>query len=118
MIEGLDLEKIIPGHLESGWELDKEADLAHNRKYLDLFATKIAYAKKQPGVKEVYDTFEAAFPECKANLGFFLGKLSNQVGPDFLRTMPKLTCSSVRRRRREMGGEPPPRHRRAPSRRS
>lgn len=53
--------------------------MAHNRKYLDLFATKIAYAQKQPGVKEVYETFESAFPDCKANLDFFLGKLSNQV---------------------------------------
>ncbi|KAK4052236.1 hypothetical protein OIO90_004458 [Microbotryomycetes sp. JL221] len=82
LIDGMEIEKIIPGHLESGWELDRDADMAHNRKYLDLFATKIAYAEKKATKDDIYQTFEKAFPDCKANLGFFLGMLSNTHGSD------------------------------------
>jgi hypothetical protein len=34
LIDALHPAKVIPGHIESGWELDAQADLAHNRKYL------------------------------------------------------------------------------------
>ncbi|KAK6441808.1 hypothetical protein LTR95_001947 [Oleoguttula sp. CCFEE 5521] len=80
LIEALKPEKVIAGHLESGWELDAKADLAHNRRYLDLFAEKITYAKKKPQVDELFQTFKAAFPDADQNLDFFLGHLSNQFG--------------------------------------
>ncbi|KAK1076834.1 hypothetical protein LTR48_008967, partial [Friedmanniomyces endolithicus] len=78
--EGLRPEKVIPGHIEQGWELDAKADLAHARKYLQFFAEKVTYAKKKPGVDELYKTFKDAFPEADKNLDFFLGHLSNQFG--------------------------------------
>jgi len=59
---------VIPGHIEQGWELDAKADLAHARKYLQFFAEKVTYAKKKPGVDELYKTFKDAFPEA----GMFL----------------------------------------------
>ncbi|KAK6439442.1 hypothetical protein LTR95_004349 [Oleoguttula sp. CCFEE 5521] len=80
LIEALKPEKVIAGHLENGWELDAKADLAHNRKYLDLFAEKITYAKKKPQVDELFQTFKDAFPDADQNLDFFLGHLSNQFG--------------------------------------
>ncbi|KAK4046660.1 hypothetical protein OIV83_005943, partial [Microbotryomycetes sp. JL201] len=82
LIDGLEIEQIIPGHLESGWTLDREADMAHNRKYLDMFATKITYADKKSTAKDIYATFEKGFPDCKANLDFFLGMLSQTHGSD------------------------------------
>lgn len=63
LIGALQPSKIIPGHLESGWEPDAKADLEHNRKYLDLFSEKITYAKKKPGVDELFQTFKEAFPQ-------------------------------------------------------
>lgn len=53
LIDSLEPSKIIPGHMESGLPLSRDEDLAHNRKYLDLFATKIIYADKKPAVHEV-----------------------------------------------------------------
>ncbi|TKA41805.1 hypothetical protein B0A54_08231 [Friedmanniomyces endolithicus] len=61
--EGLRPEKVISGHVEQGWELDAKADLAHARKYLQFFAEKVTYAKKKPGVDELYKTFKDAFPQ-------------------------------------------------------
>ncbi|KAK0921674.1 hypothetical protein LTR57_008471 [Friedmanniomyces endolithicus] len=78
--EGLRPEKVIPGHIEKGWELDAKADLAHARKYLQFFAEKVTYAKEKPGVDELYKTFKDAFPQADKNLDFFLGHLSNQFG--------------------------------------
>ncbi|GME29281.1 putative metallo-beta-lactamase domain protein [Neofusicoccum parvum] len=80
LIESLNPAKIIPGHIEEGWTLDAKADLAHNRKYLQLFKEKITNAPKQPSVDEIYKTFKDAFPEADKNLDFFLGHLSNQFG--------------------------------------
>ncbi|RAK74208.1 MBL fold metallo-hydrolase [Aspergillus fijiensis CBS 313.89] len=72
--------KLIPGHLEEGWSLDCAADLAHTRRYLDVFAEKVTYAATQPGVQELYDFFRDEFPQCRENLEFFLGHLANQFG--------------------------------------
>ncbi|GAA6001937.1 MBL fold metallo-hydrolase [Rhodotorula paludigena] len=82
VIEGLEVERIIPGHLESasGLELDAEADMAHNRKYLDMFATKITYAEKKSTIPDLRQAFAEAFPQCKANHDFFLGMLSKTFG--------------------------------------
>lgn len=63
LIEALNPAKIIPGHLEQGWELDAKADLAHNKKYLDLFAQKIMRAQKKPAVDDIYQSFKSAFPQ-------------------------------------------------------
>lgn len=60
--------------------MDAAADLAHNRKYLDLFAETITFAKQKPAVEELFQTFKNAFPQADKNLGFFLGHLSNQFG--------------------------------------
>lgn len=80
-IESLGAEKIIPGHLEPGWEMDPVKDLAHMRKYLDLFQDKIlSQAPQKPPVDDIYNTFQSAFPEADKNLDFFLGHLSNQFG--------------------------------------
>ncbi|BDD62980.1 hypothetical protein MPDQ_002382 [Monascus purpureus] len=80
LITLLDPIKIIPGHLERGWELDAQADLAHTKKYLKLFAEKVTYAKTKPKVQDLFDFFKNEFPQCKENLDFFLGHLSNQYG--------------------------------------
>ncbi|BGP37605.1 hypothetical protein JCM10449v2_001522 [Rhodotorula kratochvilovae] len=111
VIEGLEVETIIPGHLESasGLALDAEADLAHNKKYLDLFATKITYAERKAPIKDLYASFRDAFPECaclptrssrrlttsrvrrcKANHDFFLGMLSKTYGEGGERAPPSL----------------------------
>lgn len=63
LIEALRPDTIIPGHMEQGWQPDAKADLAHNRKYLDLFAQKITNASKKPSVNELYQTFKDAFPQ-------------------------------------------------------
>ena len=60
---GLRPEKVIPGHLENGWQPDAAADLAHMRKYLQFFAEKVTYAKQKPSVDELYKTFKDAFPQ-------------------------------------------------------
>ncbi|KAF7177636.1 hypothetical protein CNMCM7691_005997 [Aspergillus felis] len=80
LISALKPVKVIPGHLEPGWELDAEADIAHTQKYLDLFAEKVTYAPTKPQVQDLYDFFKNAFPQCQQNLDFFLGHLSNQFG--------------------------------------
>ncbi|KAB2580840.1 hypothetical protein DBV05_g434 [Lasiodiplodia theobromae] len=80
LIESLQPAKIIPGHIEEGWELDAEKDLAHNRAYLQLFKEKIQEAPKKPSVDDIYNTFKEAFPAADKNLDFFLGHLSNQFG--------------------------------------
>jgi len=80
LIDSLKPEKVITGHLEAGWTLDAKADLAHNRKYLELFTEKISTAARKPTVDEIYSTFKDAFPQADKNLDFFLGKLSNQFG--------------------------------------
>lgn len=66
--------------MEAGWELDSLGDISHTRKYLDLFGNKVTYAPRKPQVQELYDYFRDAFPQCKENLDFFLGHLSNQFG--------------------------------------
>ncbi|OJD36604.1 metallo-beta-lactamase domain protein [Diplodia corticola] len=80
LIESLRPSKIIPGHIERGWELNAQEDLAHNRKYLQLFNEKIQQAPQKPTVDEIYTTFKDAFPAAEENLDFFLGHLSNQFG--------------------------------------
>ncbi|RAL01045.1 metallo-beta-lactamase domain protein [Aspergillus ibericus CBS 121593] len=80
MIEQLHPVKIIPGHMEAGWELDAEADLAHTRRYLQLFGEKVTYADKKLGVQELYEFFRDAFPQCRENLDFFLGHMANRFG--------------------------------------
>ncbi|GLA75118.1 hypothetical protein AtubIFM55763_006381 [Aspergillus tubingensis] len=90
MIDHLHPLKIIPGHMEAGWELDVKADLEHTRRYLRLFAEKVAYASgsgnsgnsnsSKPSVQELYNTFKEAFPECRENLDFFLGHMANRFG--------------------------------------
>ena len=80
LISMLDPVKIIPGHLERGWSLDARADLAHTRRYLDLFAEKVTYAETKPQVQDLFDFFHGEFPHCKENIDFFLGHLSNQYG--------------------------------------
>lgn len=84
MIDHLHPQKIIPGHMEEGWELDVKADLDHTRRYLRLFAEKVTYASgsggSKPSVQELYDTFREAFPECRENLDFFLGHMANRFG--------------------------------------
>lgn len=80
VIEALAPTTIIAGHLEQGWSLSAQEDLAHNRAYLKLFGEKITYAPKKASVDELYQTFKDAFPDAKENLDFFLGHLSNQFG--------------------------------------
>lgn len=80
VIEGLGAQKIIPGHLEAGWQPDAKEDLAHMHKYLDLFSEKVTYAKTKPTVKDLFTTFKEAFPQADKNLDFFLGHLSNNFG--------------------------------------
>ncbi|PWY80658.1 Metallo-hydrolase/oxidoreductase [Aspergillus heteromorphus CBS 117.55] len=105
LIASLNPVHIIPGHMEAGWELDAEADLAHTRRYLDLFAEKVFPGASgngnanensnengnvnrndnnnvptKPPVRELYEFFERAFPECRENKDFFLGHLANQFG--------------------------------------
>ncbi|OQE36787.1 hypothetical protein PENCOP_c011G04459 [Penicillium coprophilum] len=80
LISALEPVKLIPGHMESGWPLDTQADITHTRKYLDLLGEKVIYAPTKPQVRELYDYFQNAFPQCKENLDFFLGHLSNQFG--------------------------------------
>lgn len=43
--------------------------MAHNRKYLDLFATKITYAERKHPIDDLYKGFRDAFPECVPSLG-------------------------------------------------
>ncbi|KAJ5887734.1 hypothetical protein N7495_007775 [Penicillium taxi] len=66
--------------MEVGWELDTQADLEHTKKYLQVFGEKVSYASTKPGVQELFDYFKSEFPQCKENLDFFLGHLSNQFG--------------------------------------
>ncbi|OAP56327.1 hypothetical protein AYL99_09506 [Fonsecaea erecta] len=80
VIEALQPVQIIPGHLEAGWVPDATQDMAHMRKYLQLFSEKITYADKKPQVKDLFEVFKAAFPQADKNLDFFLGHLSNQFG--------------------------------------
>lgn len=80
LIESLKPERIIAGHLESGWEFDAKEDLAHNRKYLKLFREQITNAPQKPSVDHLFNTFKDAFPKADQNLDFFLGKMSNHFG--------------------------------------
>lgn len=80
VIEALKPLILIPGHLESGWTPDAQADLEHNRKYLKLFAEKVTYAPEKLPVDELFKIFKDAFPQADKNLEFFLGHLSNQFG--------------------------------------
>lgn len=82
LVESLQPKKIIPGHLEAGWTLDAAADLAHNRKYLNLFSHTITHAAKRPNVDDLYQTFEEAFPQADRNRDFFLGHLADHYGVD------------------------------------
>ncbi|KAL3704346.1 hypothetical protein TMatcc_010037 [Talaromyces marneffei ATCC 18224] len=80
LIEHLSPLKLIPGHIETGWEPDVAADLAHMKKYLSLFGEKITFASHKATVDELYEFFKNSFPEANKNLDFFLGHLSNQFG--------------------------------------
>ncbi|RAL17193.1 MBL fold metallo-hydrolase [Aspergillus homomorphus CBS 101889] len=80
LITHLHPTKLIPGHLERGWELNCAEDLAHTRRYLDLFAERVTYAPEKPQVQELYDFFRDEFPQCRENLDFFLGHMANQFG--------------------------------------
>ncbi|KAL4949230.1 hypothetical protein BDW69DRAFT_188512 [Aspergillus filifer] len=80
LMRALQPRKLIPGHMESGWELKADEDLAHTQRYLDRSRDKIAYAPKQATVQELFDYFKNEFPQRKDNLDFFLGHLSNQYG--------------------------------------
>ena len=80
IIEALNAEKIIPGHLEVGWEPKADEDMAHMRKYLQLVSEKVIHAKTKPQIKDLYETFKAAFPLADKNLEFFLGHMSNRFG--------------------------------------
>ncbi|KAL1998758.1 hypothetical protein VTN02DRAFT_5625 [Thermoascus thermophilus] len=80
LIDSLRPTKIIPGHLEAGWALDAAADLAHTRRYLDLFGAKVTYARETPQMADLYRAFEEGFPQARTNVEFFLGKLSNRFG--------------------------------------
>jgi glyoxylase-like metal-dependent hydrolase (beta-lactamase superfamily II) len=102
LIESLNPERVIAGHIEDGWEFDARKDLEHMHKvscslhgpffgagsshatsqYLDLFEQKITKAPKKPTKDELFETFKRAFPECDRNLDFFLGHLSNNFGSD------------------------------------
>jgi glyoxylase-like metal-dependent hydrolase (beta-lactamase superfamily II) len=62
LIESLNPEKIIAGHIEQGWEFDAKKDMQHMHKYLDLFESKITKAPKKPTVDELFQTFKNAFP--------------------------------------------------------
>ncbi|KAL4973715.1 beta-lactamase-like protein [Aspergillus desertorum] len=80
LIAALQPVKLIPGHMEAGWELNAQEDLAHTQRYLDLFSEKITHAPKKASVQELFDFFKEQFPQCTENLEFFLGHLSNQYG--------------------------------------
>ncbi|KAL4814770.1 beta-lactamase-like protein [Aspergillus spinulosporus] len=80
LIAALQPTKLIPGHMETGWELDTQEDLAHTQRYLDLFSKKVTHAPKKASVQELFDFFKGQFPQCTENLEFFLGHLSNQYG--------------------------------------
>ncbi|CBF75876.1 hypothetical protein AN3565.2 [Aspergillus nidulans FGSC A4] len=80
LIAALQPTKLIPGHMETGWELDAQEDLAHTQRYLDLFSEKVTHAPKKASVQELFDFFKGQFPQCTENLEFFLGHLSNQYG--------------------------------------
>ncbi|KAL1886219.1 hypothetical protein Plec18167_000148 [Paecilomyces lecythidis] len=80
LIEALHPIKLIPGHIEEGWEPNTAADLAHMKKYLSLFGEKITYAPKKPQVAELFSFFKESFPQATKNVDFFLGHLSNQFG--------------------------------------
>ncbi|OMP86564.1 hypothetical protein BK809_0003734 [Diplodia seriata] len=80
LIESLRPTKLIPGHIERGWEPDAQKDLAHTRAYLRLFDDKIQRAPRKPSVDDIYATFRDAFPAADKNLDFFLGHLANQFG--------------------------------------
>lgn len=80
LIESLSVTKMIPGHLERGWELDYAADLAYNRKYLGLLEEKVFLAHKAPGMEDLKTTFTDMFPDATKNREFFIGHLTNQFG--------------------------------------
>ncbi|KAJ9658604.1 hypothetical protein H2198_003622 [Neophaeococcomyces mojaviensis] len=84
LIESLNPQNIIPGHIEQGWTPNAKEDMAHMHKYLDLFESKITRPSqeggKKPGVDDLFKTFKEAFPQCEKNLDFFLGKMSNAFG--------------------------------------
>lgn len=80
LIASLGATKIIPGHLERGWEMDGQADLDHTRKYLQLFAQLIQNASQKYKVAELDQKFRDAFSQADKNTDFFLGQLSNAFG--------------------------------------
>ncbi|KAF3385719.1 hypothetical protein DPV78_012531 [Talaromyces pinophilus] len=80
LIEHLNPLRLIPGHIERGWEPDVAADLAHMKKYLSLFGEKVTFASQKATVDELYEFFKNNFPQANKNLDFFLGHLSNQFG--------------------------------------
>src|SRR5690606_29650747 len=61
LIESLNPQTIIPGHIDRGWALDAAADLEHTRSYLRLFSEKVTYSPTKLTVDELYDIFVRAF---------------------------------------------------------
>ncbi|KAK2810709.1 hypothetical protein FQN50_002752 [Emmonsiellopsis sp. PD_5] len=83
LIESLNPETIIPGHIDRGWALDAAADLGHTRSYLKLFSEKVTYAETQSSVDELYETFIKAFPRATKHTDFLVYHgLANQFGKD------------------------------------
>lgn len=59
------------GHIEQGTELNAEADLQHNREYLNFFES-LGLTKPESErtltPKQIWDKFVERFPHCKENL--------------------------------------------------
>lgn len=72
LIASLNATKIIPGHLERGWEMDGQADLEHTREYLQLFDDLIQNASEKYEVEALYQKFKGAFPKQIRTLTSFL----------------------------------------------
>ena len=74
--------KLIPGHIEAGWELDGEADLAHTRDYLSLFTEKVTCAPGKLRVHKLIEYLQNAFHGEESLLDTFFNHLPNQFGED------------------------------------
>ncbi|KAK2783409.1 hypothetical protein FQN52_009667 [Onygenales sp. PD_12] len=81
LIESLNPETIIPGHIDRGWALDVVADLGHTRSYLKLFGQKVTYAETQSSVDELYETFMKALLQTAKHTDYLVYHgLANQFG--------------------------------------
>ncbi|KAJ9602508.1 hypothetical protein H2200_013051 [Cladophialophora chaetospira] len=86
LIEGLQPDLIIPGHLGEGWVPDAKEDLRHMHQYLDRFESKLAptltTGSKTYSVNEIFQDFKDAFPHCTKHHEFILCNTANQFGSD------------------------------------